>query len=223
MCIGTWRHFIAVGDLVAIGALRTWPSGPPGRFTSSGSHLPARLLRTRPARRTRDRLLIIEPHPSCPTGSSRMHPMQHLPVAPTCRMRTRLPRRANHKHRYGHPTAVQRGASRSSRTLAVGCDGRGLGDRRSSRSRTEKSCGPGAPTLALSSWSAQRALCGRRGQKSPVPGESTKDTVKTIAQGRPVVRLVPVVTPPAFCLQADHGCGQHPAFPAPSRFSRATF
>jgi hypothetical protein len=27
-----------------------------------------------------------------------------------------------------------------------------------------------------------------------------------------------VVTPPAFCLQADHGCGQHPAFPAPSRF-----
>jgi hypothetical protein len=29
------------------------------------------------------------------------------------------------------------------------------------------------------------ASCGRRGQESPVPGESTKDTVKTIAQGRP--------------------------------------
>jgi hypothetical protein len=93
--------------------------------------------------------------------------------------------------------------------------------RRSSRSRTEKSCGPGAPTLALSSWSAQRALWGRRGQESPVPGESTKDTVKTIAQGRPDDLAEPVVTPPAFCLQADHGCGQHPAFPAPSRFSRA--
>jgi hypothetical protein len=43
------------------------------------------------------------------------------------------------------------GVSRSSRTLAVGCDGRGLSDRRSSRLRTEKSCGSGAPTLALSS------------------------------------------------------------------------
>jgi hypothetical protein len=99
----------------------------------------------------------------------------------------------------------------------TGCDGRGLSVRRSSRSRTEKSCGSGAPTLALSSQRRNRASCGRRGQESPVPGKSTKDTVKTVAQGRPVVRLVPVVTPPAFCLQADHGCGQHPAFPAPSR------
>jgi hypothetical protein len=49
-------------------------------------------------------------------------------------------------------------------------------------------------------------------------GESTKDTVKTIAQGRPDVRLVPVVTPPAFCLQAEH-----PAFPAPSPFRGRCF
>ena len=54
-----------------------------------------------------------------------------------------------------------------------------------------------------------------------VTEESTKDTVKTIAQGRPDDLAEPVVTPPAFCLQAGHGCGQHPAFPAPSSFSRA--
>jgi hypothetical protein len=41
-------------------------------------------------------------------------------------------------------------------------------------SRTAKPCGPGAPMLALNSWSAQRALQGRRGQKSPVPGESAE-------------------------------------------------
>jgi hypothetical protein len=40
--------------------------------------------------------------------------------------------------------------------------------------RTTKSRGPGAPTLALSSWSAQRALWGRRWQKSPVTEESAK-------------------------------------------------
>jgi hypothetical protein len=37
--------------------------------------------------------------------------------------------------------------------------------------RTAKSCGPGAPTLALSFRRAQ-FLRKRRGQKSPVPGES---------------------------------------------------
>jgi predicted Fe-S protein YdhL (DUF1289 family) len=110
--LGTSRHLVAVRDLVAIRALTTWASGPPGRFTSSRSHLPARLMRTRSARRTRDRLLIIARHPCRPTGSPRMHPMRQLPVAPTCRMQTRLPRRANHKHLFGHPAASARGAFR---------------------------------------------------------------------------------------------------------------
>src|SRR6266849_753583 len=48
--------------------------------------------------------------------------------------------------------------------------------------RTEKSCGPGAPTLALRLRTIVRK---RRWQKSPVTGESTKDPVKTIAQGMP--------------------------------------
>jgi hypothetical protein len=47
--------------------------------------------------------------------------------------------------------------------------------------RTAKSCGPDAPTLASSfaELSAQR-----RWQESPVTGESTKQAVKTIAQGK---------------------------------------
>jgi len=65
---------------------------------------------------------------------------------------------------------------------------------------------------------AARSSRGRRGQESPVPGESTKETVKTIAQGMPVDLAEPVVLPPAFLLQAGHGWGHHPAFPAPSSF-----
>jgi hypothetical protein len=38
-----------------------------------------------------------------------------------------------------------------------------------------------------------------------VIGKSTKETVKTIAQGMPVDPALPVVTPPAFLLQAGHG------------------
>ena len=56
-----------------------------------------------------------------------------------------------------------------------------------------------------------------KGQQSPVPGESSKDTVKTIVQGMPDDLAEPVVTAASFsiCWRAM-GCGQHPAFPAPS-------
>jgi hypothetical protein len=46
--------------------------------------------------------------------------------------------------------------------------------------RTEKSCGPGAPTLESN---RPRQLGRRRWQTSPVTGESTKETVNTIACG----------------------------------------
>ena len=146
--------------------------------------------------------------------------MRDLPVAPACRMWPRLSCRANQKHPSRYPAALQRGVSRSSRTAAMGCDGRGLAsdDRRGHVRRSRV-------VLAPRRWrqvsETLHASGGRRGQESPVPGESTKDTVKTIAQGRPDVLAEPVVTPPAFCLQADHGCSQHPAFPAPSRYRRA--
>ena len=57
--------------------------------------------------------------------------------------------------------------------------------------RTAKSCGPDAPTLASSLAEFKSARPGldknlsaeRRWQKSPVTGESSKETVKTIACG----------------------------------------
>jgi hypothetical protein len=60
-------------------------------------------------------------------------------------------------------------------------------------------------------------------KKELVAGESTKETVKTIAQGRPDDPAPPVVT--TLCLlpmHRGHGCGWHPAFPAPSLFPEGT-
>jgi hypothetical protein len=55
--------------------------------------------------------------------------------------------------------------------------------------RTEKSCGPDAPALA-SSWRKHVgptgqgcALSASDGDNKPITGESTKETVKTIACG----------------------------------------
>jgi hypothetical protein len=75
-----------------------------------------------------------------------------------------------------------RDVSRSSKTLGAGCGGRGWRQGRTALTRTEKSCGPGAPTLVSSS---RKDTAQRRWQKSPVTGESTKETVKTIARGMP--------------------------------------
>jgi hypothetical protein len=88
---------------------------------------------------------------------------------------------------------------RSSRNVSAGCGGRRVPSAilawTSGALRTAKSCGPDAPTLA-SSFVESSAK--RRGQESPVPGESTKDTVKTIAQGMPDDLADPVVTAACF-------------------------
>ena len=89
--------------------------------------------------------------------------------------------------------------------------------RTNSTMRTGKSCGPGAPRLALSWRRRVRVFADDGDNKAWSPGRS-RISRNTIAQGRPVVRLVPVVLPRAFLLHADHGCGGHPAFPAPSVF-----
>src|SRR5882724_10163118 len=59
----------------------------------------------------------------------------------------------------------------------------------------------------------------RRWQESPVTGKSTKDTVKTIAQGRPDVSAYTCGPTPVHSYRTGgHGCGGHPVFPAPSVF-----
>ncbi len=82
-------------------------------------------------------------------------------------------------------------------------------------SRTAKSCGPDAPTLASSS---RKQFRGRRWQTSPVTGESAKETVKTTARGMPDVSGVTVVTNACAFYHGARGCGraERPAFPAPS-------
>ena len=64
----------------------------------------------------------------------------------------------------------------------------------------------------------KQASQGRRWQQSPVAGESTKETVKTIARGMPDVSGVTVVTNACAFYHCTRGCGraERPAFPAPS-------
>src|SRR5450755_170770 len=97
--------------------------------------------------------------------------------------------------------------------------------------RTAKSCGPDAPTLASSSRMLCRPLPGagktlirwRRWQKSAVTGESTKETVKTIACGNAGRFRCARRYSCAFYTTKrtrGRGCSGHPAFPTPSDFGR---
>src|SRR4051812_43916917 len=66
-------------------------------------------------------------------------------------------------------------------------------------------------------FSLNRKSVGDGDKKEFVAGESTKETVKTIARGKPGDFGVLVVT--TVCLPPMHtgrGCSGHPAFPAPS-------
>jgi hypothetical protein len=69
--------------------------------------------------------------------------------------------------------------------------------------RTAKSCGPGAPTLALRSWSDPRTT----GAKEPGPRGEHEISRKTIAQGRPDDSAPPVVTTVCFLpMHTGRGC-----------------
>jgi hypothetical protein len=80
------------------------------------------------------------------------------------------------------------------------------------RARTEKSCGPGTrcwcqvrgwrsgPTWRSDAFNPRTTVARRNSS----PG-STKETVKTIAQGRPVDPPVPVALPRAFCCTRTMG------------------
>ena len=66
----------------------------------------------------------------------------------------------------------------------VGCDGRDGCARRAQLVRAAKSCGPGLSTLRSSSRQLLDGTRERWGQESPIPRESTKDTVKTNRAGK---------------------------------------
>jgi len=85
--------------------------------------------------------------------------------------------------------------------------------RRRASMRTAKSCGPDTPTLVSSL--SRLTSCRRRWQQARFTGESTKETVKTIAQGRPGISGEPVVTMLACFYFRTQGCGctEAPGFP----------
>jgi hypothetical protein len=119
-----------------------------------------------------------------------------------------------------------RGAYRDRHERGVRCGGRGWHQVRcKARGRME----PPADGEVVWFWhpdadaKSANTIRGRRWQESPVTGKSTKETVKTIAQGRPDCLGEPVVTKLVcflFCTRGC-GCGEHPAFPAPSFCWRA--
>ena len=90
-------------------------------------------------------------------------------------------------------------------------------------SRTAKSCGPDSPTLE----SSLSMMIGRRWWlTSPAHQGEREAAVKTIAQGMPGVSAALSLLACAKCTffaRKARGCGQHPAFPAPSCFRGRKF
>jgi hypothetical protein len=122
-----------------------------------------------------------------------------------------------------HPALIKRGASRSSRTLGAGCDGRGRCryDERQ-RQRTAKSRGPDIPTL-ISSWRDHPPVMVAR--KPGSPGRARRKPLKPFAQGRPIAKGVPVVTEACVSFRFARkamGAIFAPAFPAPSVLGRTS-
>jgi hypothetical protein len=116
----------------------------------------------------------------------------------------------------------RRGVSRSSRTLEAGSGGR-RGAQRACRVdegmlADAKACGPGPPMPGLS---LKVMIFRRRRQSKPGLRGEHVISVNTIAQGMPVVPAALSLLACAKCTsfaRKARGCGQHPAFPAPSSF-----
>jgi hypothetical protein len=86
--------------------------------------------------------------------------------------------------------------------------------------RTAKSCGPGAPTLALS-FRRDTIPAKVTGAKEPGPRGEHEVTVKTIAQGRPDDPAPPVATTVCFLpMHTGRGCELAPGLPCALLFSR---
>jgi hypothetical protein len=162
--------------------------------------------------------------PLCKNISLSTHPKSSLELFPSC------PTRGAYHDRHGRwvrdaVDAAALSVRRDGRAGSLGACERSQARGREMLSRTAKSCGPDAPTLASSLAEVLSALPGsdktlirrRRWQKSPVTGESTTYAVKTIAQGMPGVPGYLWLLPLCF-LHCTGGCGcsGHPAFPAPS-------
>src|SRR6266699_6954174 len=103
-----------------------------------------------------------------------------------------------------HP---QEGASRSSRTLGTGCDGRTSPS--AMIARTNGGCADGEVVWSWRSDAGAKVAdlsANDGGNQAMVTEESTKETVKTIAQGMPVVAVYPwLLTRVLFAAHAASG------------------
>ena len=122
------------------------------------------------------------------------------------------------------PSCPERGALAIVTNVGAGCGGRGhvvarFARGRTARSRTAKSCGPDAPTLASSCDEANRFTRATVTTKPGHRGEHEGNR-KTIAQGMPVDPGEPVATTRCiFC--TNHGCHRAPGIPRASLEGRA--
>ena len=91
------------------------------------------------------------------------------------------------------PAPAKRGASRSSRVLDAGCDGRIGVARRAMPTRTAKSCGPDTPRQ-VSSWRTMLCIAPMTVATKPGHRGEREGNRKTIARGMPDAPAEPVVT-----------------------------
>jgi hypothetical protein len=109
-----------------------------------------------------------------------------------------------------------RGTYASSRTLKVGCGGRGCGSRRLALLADGEVVWFWRSDAGAKSVKTLVRLTGDGGNQAWSPGRARRKPLKPLRREGRLIRLVPVVLPRAFFLHADHGCDGHPVFPAPS-------
>ena len=87
-------------------------------------------------------------------------------------------------------------------------------------SRTAKPCGPDAPTLAFKSVDDASHHDDDGGKKARSPGRARSKPLKPLRREGRMTPPLPVATTLVcfFICTRGCGCGEHPVFPAPSRF-----
>jgi hypothetical protein len=117
-------------------------------------------------------------------------------------------------HHFAPSRLVQRDG-RVVTKVEVGCDGRGGLAGRAWPTRTAKSCGPGAPTLALSLADDDPRMMGAR-----QPGPRARRTpLKPLRREGRLIRLICGDRRVLFLLHAGHGCQSASGLPCALSFS----
>ena len=116
-----------------------------------------------------------------------------------------------------------RGAARDRHERAVGCGGRAACEGRTLASRTAKPCGPGAPTLASSSWEA--SFSGMTVARKPGHRGERGISRKPLRRESRIASAEPVCSCAFFLVHLAHetagaACTRHSLLPL---FSRGKF